>query len=118
MKGIVIWIVASIAALVLLGTLAFGAEWAGLAWKGYFKPKHAAVEREVFMETRSFNQAVITALADHRLEWIREEDPIAKNAILATVRLQYGEYDESKLTSPELISFLKTAKYGKSNPGF
>jgi hypothetical protein len=53
---IVGYIAIGIIVLVMLGSLAFGLEWAGIKWYGFFGPKRAAVRREVFKQTRSYNE--------------------------------------------------------------
>ena len=69
----------------LVATLAFafGAEWLGIAWKGYFGPKHAAVEREVFKQTRSFTEGKAQELSKRRIEFLRlsTDDVNGKRAI-------------------------------------
>lgn len=97
--------------LVLLGSLAFGTEWAGLAWKGYFAPKHEAVRRQVFKQTRSYNEGKEQELLKLRLEYLRA-DKEDKQAIASTIRHAFADYDENLLT-PELRRFLHSMKYGK-----
>lgn len=103
-------IVAVIAGIALMIVLAFGIEMGGLKWKGYFAPKHAAVERQVFKETRSFNEAKLQELTKARLEYLREKDPIVRQALASTIRHQFADYDSSKLP-PELASFLNSVRY-------
>lgn len=100
--------------IVLFLVLIFGLEWLGLAWKRYFEPKHRSVERQVFKETRSYNEGVVQQLADYRLQYLQAETEQDRKAILSTVRHQFGEYDENRL-SPELSSFLRKAKYGPTS---
>jgi hypothetical protein len=98
--------------IVLLIALAFGLEVGSLKWKGYFAPKHEAVRREVFKETRSYNEAKLQQLAKYRLEYIRAKDPEEKEALASTIRMMFADYDDEKLPS-ELRSFLKQIKYGE-----
>lgn len=95
-----------ICAIVFTCALAFGAEWATLAWNRYFGPKHEEVRRQVFEATRSYNQAKIQELSKHRLEYLRADDPNDKAAIASTVRIQFADYDPSGLPV-ELQQFLK-----------
>ncbi len=113
MKKKLKYITSGIAGLVLLASLAFGTEWAGIAWKGFFGPKHEDVRRQVFKRTRSFNEAKEQELLKLRLEYIREKDETNKKAIAFTIRHKFADYDENLLT-PELKKFLKTIKYGES----
>ena len=109
--GVIILIVA-----VIVGAIAFafGAEWLGIAWKGYFNPKHEDVRRETFKRTRSYNEGKEQELIKLRLEYIREKDETSKKAIASTIRLAFADYDEKLLESAELRSFLKEIKYGSS----
>lgn len=90
---------------------AFGLEWLGIKWKGFFGPKHEAVRREVFKQTRSYNEGKEQELLKLRLEYMRasEED---KAALASTIRHQFADYDENLIDSSELRSFLKQIKYG------
>jgi len=101
------YVAMGIVILALMLSLAFGLEWAGIAWKGFFGPKHAAVEREVFKQTRQFTEGKIQDLSKHRLEYFREKDETSKKAILSTIRIQFADFDRSSLKNPELESFLK-----------
>ena len=100
-----------IAVLVVLGVLAFGLEWAGIAWKGYFAPKHAAIDRKVFKQTRSYNEGKEQELLKHFTEYQRADED-GKRAVAAVVRIGFADYDEKLIDSPELRAFVKTCKYG------
>jgi len=100
-----------ILAIVLMASLAFGMEWAGIKWKGFFGPKHEAVRREIYKQTRSYNEAKEQELLKYRLEYLREKDPAAKKAIANTIRMAFADYDENLLDSTELRSFLRSMKY-------
>lgn len=96
----------------VLAAAAFGLEWAGLKWKGYFAPKHEAVRREVFLETRSYNEGKVQELVKYRLEYMRSKTENDKAAIASAIRMGFAQYDESKL-SPELRGFLRKIKLGQ-----
>ncbi len=96
--------------LVAIIALAFTLELGGLGWKKFFAPKHAAVERQVFKETRSFNEAKLQELVRYRLEYMRSDDPTEKGAIAATIRMSFADYDVSKLPY-ELQTFIEEVKY-------
>ena len=96
--------------LILLGTAAFGLEWAGIKWAGFFGPKREAVRREVFKGTRSYNEAKEQELLKYRLEYLKTEDPVDKEAIASTIRMAFADYDEN-LLSTVLKEFLIEIKY-------
>ena len=106
------WSVAGLLVLALLLSLAFGLDWLGIEWYGFLGPKREAKRRKVFRETRSYNEAKEQQLIKYRYEWMRAETAEAKAAILATVRIAFADYDEDRLQSAELRSFLRQAKYG------
>jgi len=107
---IVGYILAGIVALALLIAVAFALELGGLQWKKFFAPKHEAVRREVFKQTRSFNEAKLQELTKYRLEYMRSKDPAEKGAIASTIRLAFADYDTSMLPS-ELQAFVEEVKY-------
>ena len=90
-------VLSSISALVIIVALAFGLELGGLQWDRFFAPRHANVEREVFTETRSFNEAKMQELVKYRLEYLRADDPDDKEAIASTIRMTFASYDKAKL---------------------
>lgn len=47
----------------------------------YFAPRQAAVERQVFENTRSFNQGMIQELQNMEFDYEKEKDPQAKVAL-------------------------------------
>ena len=107
---IVGYILAGIVALALLIAVAFALELGGLQWKKFFAPKHEAVRREVFKQTRSFNEAKLQELTKYRLEYMLSKDPAEKGAIASTIRLAFADYDTSMLPS-ELQAFVEEVKY-------
>ncbi len=104
---IVMW---SILSIILMIGLAFVLELGGLKWDAYFAPKHEAVRRQVFKETRSFNEAKLQELSKYRLEYLRSKDEIEKKAIASTIRHTFADYDRTKLPE-ELQSFLSSFMY-------
>ncbi len=96
--------------LVILLCVAFGLEWLGIGWKGYFGPKHEAVRREVFKQTRSYNEGKEQELLKLRREYLRASDE-DKAGLASIIRHQFADYDETLIDSPELRGFLKKMKY-------
>jgi hypothetical protein len=110
------WTVAGVLSLVLMLSLAFGLEWAGIKWYGYFGPKKEAVRREVFKETRSYNEGKEQELVKLRMEYLLAKDENAKRALASTIRHLFADYDESLIDSAELRAFLKQIKYSTVLP--
>jgi len=109
-------IAAGIVVLVILLSVAFGLEWAGIKWYGFFGPKRAAVRREVFKQTRSYNEGKEQELLKLRLEYLQAQNDESKRAIASTIRHLFADYDESLLDSVELRAFLKQMKYSTTIP--
>jgi len=88
-------------------SFAFGAEWLGLKWKGYFAPKHAAVDREVFKQTRSFTEGKAQELSKLRMEFMRmkPDDESGRKALASIVRMNFADFNPETL-NPELRRFL------------
>lgn len=107
------WIMVCLLSIVLIGSAMFGLEWANIKWTGFFGPKREAVRREVFKQTRSYNEGKEQQLIKYRLEYLRASDRIEKEALASTIRLAFADYDENLLDSEELRKFLKEMKYGK-----
>ena len=102
----ILTIVASISVvLILILSLSFGAEHLGLAWNGYFKPKHESVERDVFKQTRSYTEGKIQDLAKLRLQYLQADNQEDKDAIRVTIIHMFAEVDKS-IFSTELAMFL------------
>lgn len=107
MKTVVLWVLGIVGCIVL----AFALELGGLEWKKFFGPKHEAVRREVFKQTRSYNEGKEQELIKYRLEYLRAETDAEKTAIASTIRHAFADYDEN-LLSEELRRFLHDIKYG------
>jgi len=108
---IVGFVAVGIVVIVILLSAAFGLEWAGIKWYGFFGPKREAVRREVFKQTRSYNEGKEQELIKLRLEYLRETNEAAKKAIASTIRHSFADYDDSLIDSPELRAFLRQIKY-------
>lgn len=93
-------------AIAALLSLMFGLTWLGIEWRGFFGPKRAAVEREIFRETRSYDEGMVQQLSRYRLQYVRAESQAEKDAIASTVRTMFAEYDPSKLPNSDLRNFL------------
>lgn len=91
--------------------LCIALELGGLQWRRYFEPKHESVNRQVFKETRSFNEGKRQELVKYRLEYLRSEGKERK-AVASTIRMAFADYDDTKL-SPELRAFLQKIMRGQ-----
>lgn len=71
----------------------------------YFAPKQEAVRRQVFENTKSYNQGVQQDLIAYHHEWMTA-DADGKKAVEATVRQRFADYDQSKINDPEMVQWL------------
>lgn len=85
----------------------------GLQWYGFIEPKKENVRREIFMNTRSYNEGQIQNLIKYKYEYDIAKSNEEKQAIASMIRHAYAEFDEKKLSSSELYIFLKKIKYGE-----
>lgn len=59
----------------------------------FFAPKQAAVQREVFENTRSFNQGMVQELENMQFDYIKESDPEAKAALRSIILHRASGFD-------------------------
>jgi hypothetical protein len=96
--------------LICIIALAFTLELGSLSWKRFFAPRHENVKREVFLNTRSYNEAKLQELLKMRKEYLLAKDETEKEVLASTIRHTFAEYDESKLPE-DLRRFLYQIKY-------
>ena len=76
-----------------------------LGFYRHFAPKFQGVKREVFEETKSYNQGKVQELSKYRLEYLKA-DRDGKAAIESTIRHSFADYEIKRLPD-ELGEFLK-----------
>ena len=108
-KGVTLAIIT----IIILITMAFVFELGGLQWKSFFAPKHEAIRREVFKETRSYNEGKIQDLVKYRLQYMKADTQDDEEIIAATVRMLYADYPISSMPM-ELQPFLRKCKLGEN----
>lgn len=98
--------------IISLLSLAFGAEWLGIAWKGYFGPKHEDVKREVWEQTKSRVAAATQEISKRRLEYMKSDDETEKKAIAEYIRSAYANLDPEDINDSALRRFFINCKDG------
>jgi len=78
--------------IVVLIAIAFTLELGGLGWKMFFAPKHEAVRRKVFKQTRSYNEGKVQDLAKYKFEY-EKADASGKAVIKSTIRHMFADFD-------------------------
>jgi len=94
--------------LVLLIVVGCGLSLGGVYWYKFIGPKREEARREVFEETRSYNQGKIQQLSKYRVEYASADDE-TKKAIAATIRHQFADFPIDHAPA-ELQSFLKKTR--------
>lgn len=111
-------VVGAVLGFVLLVAVIFGASlgmrYLGIQVEGFFQPLEQNVQRQVFEETKSYNEAKEQELIKYKFEYDKaeaKEDKATMSAIKSAVRNAFADYDESRL-NPELGNFVRECKYG------
>lgn len=74
-----------------------GLQLAGIEWYKFIAPKKEEARRNVFEETKSYNQGVIQDLARYKVQYETTKSQSEKDAIATTIRTMYADYDVKKL---------------------
>lgn len=96
--------------LIVALALIIGSYFFGFGIYKYFAPKYENARREVFENTRSYNEGKFQDLVKYRLEYMQaseEEKPI----LASTIRHMFANYDEERLPD-DLLFFLRDIKRG------
>lgn len=72
-------------------------DYGGFLWSSVMMPKREALRREVFENTRSFNEAKLQQISKYKLEFDRAEDEATKMAVRSVVRSTFSDYDVNDL---------------------
>ena len=64
------------------------------------------IRREVFLETRSYNEGKMQELVKYRHEYLISNNEVERQAIISILRHSFAEYDKSKLPE-DLRKFLE-----------
>lgn len=71
----------------------------------YFAPKREAVRRQVFEQTKSYNQGMIQELQNMQFEYLKAA-PDQQKALASIILHRAADFDESKLPA-DLSAFLR-----------
>jgi len=81
----------------------------GLIHYKFFGPRFENVRREVFENTRSYNEAKVQDLAKYRLEYMRATSE-EKEALRSTIVIMFANYPIERLPT-ELQGFMRELHY-------
>lgn len=83
----------------------FGAGLLSLGYYKFFEPKKENIRREIFEQTQSYTHGKIQDLAKYYNEH-GKADADSKESIRQLIIMRFAEFDESKIRSPKLKTFL------------
>lgn len=104
----------SVLCLVILTGAAWAIEGSDFALYRVFAPKREAVRREIFEQSKAYNQGVAQELEAAEMDYAKAS-PDQKAAIRAVVLHRVADYDQAKLT-PDLRSFVDDLRNGTVTP--
>lgn len=104
MKEMFMAIIGIIAVVAVIAVLSLGGRLLNLKTEQYFAPKEENLRREVYENTASYVGGKKQELSKLMLEYKRAEGE-DKDAIAATVRIQFADFDKKKL-EVELVDFI------------
>jgi hypothetical protein len=79
-----------------------------------FAPKYEQARREVFEQTKSYNQGMIQELQNMQFQYV-QADKEHKDALASTILHRAADYDENKLPA-DLRSFIQQLKSERLSP--
>lgn len=97
-------VITGVLGIVLVIVVLLAVDYAGVLWNGVIFTKKEEIRREIFEETRSFNEAKLQQIAKYKYEY-DTGDESTKIAVKSVVRSTFSDYDTSKLPF-ELKNFI------------
>mgnify|MGYP001575058376 CR=1 FL=1 len=104
MKSFLVGIVAFVGIMVVILCLGWVVTGNEFFLYRYFAPKQEAVRRQVFEQTKSYNQGMIQELENMRFQYV-QATPEQQAALASIILHRAADYDEDKLP-PDLARFV------------
>jgi hypothetical protein len=77
----------------------------------YFAPKYEGARRQVFEQTRSFNQGMVQELQNMQFDYVKEKDPKAKAALASVILHRVSGYNlNDPIVPADLREFIEGLK--------
>ena len=92
--GVIFCVLLAIAAIMGLGWVVQGNDF--FMYK-VFAPKYENVRRQVFENTKSYNQGTIQEVAKYKLEYDKSSDPAVKQALASAILHEVADFPEDRL---------------------
>lgn len=112
--AIVAGILLLIVVVIALGALGLGGRYINMKVEAWFAPREQNIRREVFENTKSYNEGKEQELVKYKFEYDRakgKDDVGTMKAVESAVRHNFADYEDDRL-SPELREFVRHCKYG------
>jgi hypothetical protein len=104
-------ILAGVGGLLLVFALGWAVQGNGFFMYKYFAPKQEAVRREVFENSRAFNQGMVQELQNMQFDYVKEKDPKAKEALASIILHRASGYNlDDSIVPADLRSFVNQLK--------
>ena len=75
----------------------------------FWAPKYENVRREVFENTKSYNQGMVQELQNMQFEYLSNKDENSKQALASIILHRVADFDDSKLPT-DLKLFIQNLK--------
>lgn len=92
--------------LFLVAILVFAATGFNFATFKFWAPRIENAKREVFLNTKSYNEGVISDLQRYYEDYNRASSDTDKAAIRSYINMRFANFDDSKIENRQLAAFL------------
>lgn len=92
-----------------LGALGLGGRWLNMKVEGWFRPREANIEREVFENTKSYNEGKEQELLKTYKEYVSTSDESIRAGLRSYVSHTFADYPVERL-DPKLRNFVQECK--------
>ena len=95
-----------LALLFLIAILVFTATGFNLVTFSFYEPKMENARREVFLNTKSYNEGMISDLQRYYEDYNRTSSATDKAAIRNYINMRFANFDDGKIENQQLATFL------------
>jgi hypothetical protein len=116
MKTVLAYVGLGIACIALMFGLTWAAQGNDFFLYKYFAPKQEAVRRQVFENSRAFNQGMVQELENMQYKYIQEKDPDTKAALADIILHRASGYNmDDPSVSSDLRGFIRKLRMDRGN---
>lgn len=108
------WVAGSVVVVVVILGLSWLVQGNEFFLYQYFAPKQEAVRRQVFEQSRAFNQGMVQELQNMQFEYVKQTDQAAKAALADIILHRASGYNlDDPIVPADLRSFISKLKQGR-----